>query len=157
MTRQLNPGCRALRCMPSPGKSGSVFYLSDNDRFMIKSLRGEEVAALLAMLPKYYAHCRASPSTLLTRFLGLHRVKPATGSTVRYWLWIMVQALVLGPFFRKPSKKHAESKFRMDFACGASPSTLLTRFPGLHRVKRADGSTVRSGSDARFCGFSKAC
>ena len=68
--------------MPSPGKSGSVFYLSDDDRFMIKSLRGEEVAALLAMLPKYYAHCKASPSTLLTRFLGLHRVKPATGSTV---------------------------------------------------------------------------
>ena len=65
--------------MPSPGKSGSVFYLSDDDRFMIKSLRGEEVAALLAMLPKYYEHCKARPSTLLTRFLGLHRVKPATG------------------------------------------------------------------------------
>ena len=59
-----------------------MFYLSDDDRFMIKTIRGEEVALLLALLPSYHAHCRANPNTLLTRFHGLHRVKPASGSTV---------------------------------------------------------------------------
>ena len=74
--------CRALRELPSPGKSGSVFYLSDDDRFMIKTIRGEEVRLLLSLLPAYHAHCRAHPDTLLTRFHGLHRVKPASGATV---------------------------------------------------------------------------
>ena len=34
-----------------------------------------------ALLPKYYEHCKARPSTLLTRSLGLRRVKPARGFT----------------------------------------------------------------------------
>eukprot|EP01018_Ginkgo_biloba_P005600 Gb_03046 [translate_table: standard] len=36
-------GSAALRELSSPGKSGSVFYLSQDDRFMIKTLRKPEV------------------------------------------------------------------------------------------------------------------
>ena len=36
-------GDQALRELPSPGKSGSVFFLSHDDRFIIKTMRKEEV------------------------------------------------------------------------------------------------------------------
>ena len=44
-------GNAALRELSSPGKSGSVFFLSQDDRFMIKTLRKSEVKVLcLSML-----------------------------------------------------------------------------------------------------------
>lgn len=36
-------GNDALRELSSPGKSGSIFFLSQDDRFMIKTLRKSEV------------------------------------------------------------------------------------------------------------------
>jgi 1-phosphatidylinositol-4-phosphate 5-kinase len=36
-------GDDALRELLSPGKSGSVFYLSHDDRFMIKTMKKSEV------------------------------------------------------------------------------------------------------------------
>ena len=36
-------GNSGLRELSSPGKSGSVFYLSHDDRFMIKTMRKAEV------------------------------------------------------------------------------------------------------------------
>ena len=74
--------CRALRELPSSGKSGSVFFLSDDDRFMIKTVRSEEMKLLLELIPAYYEHCKNNPDTLLTRFYGVHRVKPLAGSKV---------------------------------------------------------------------------
>ena len=76
---------RALREMPSPGKSGSVFFLSDDDRFLIKTVSHEEMLLLLKLIPAYYRHCAENPTTLLTRFFGVHRVKPL-GSQSKAWL-----------------------------------------------------------------------
>ncbi|MCO5564541.1 hypothetical protein L7F22_018203 [Adiantum nelumboides] len=77
-------GNTGLRELSSPGKSGSVFYLSQDERFIIKTLRKAEVKVLLKMLPKYYNHVRMHRNTLLTRFFGLHRIKPAGGQKVRF-------------------------------------------------------------------------
>ncbi|KAH9317310.1 hypothetical protein KI387_019079, partial [Taxus chinensis] len=77
-------GSAALRELSSPGKSGSVFYLSQDDRFMIKTLRKTEVQVLLRMLPNYHHHVRMHENTLITKFFGLHRIKPAGGQKVRF-------------------------------------------------------------------------
>jgi len=77
-------GDQALRELPSSGKSGSVFFLSHDDRFIIKTMRKEEMKLLLAALPKYAAHVMANPDTLLVRFYGVHRVKPRHGAKVRF-------------------------------------------------------------------------
>jgi len=117
----------------------SVFFISHDDRFMIKTMHKEEIKLLLrcafakrvrerasclpiepasclpacrscssnrhwqgtahrdgkaaalpgsplplrSMLPKYYRHVQANPGTLLTRFYGVHRVKPSHGRKVR--------------------------------------------------------------------------
>ena len=58
------------------GRSGAAFYLSADDRFVVKSMPSEETAFLLTLLESYcrhmFDHLRG---TLLPRFLGLYRVK----------------------------------------------------------------------------------
>jgi hypothetical protein len=60
----------------------SVFFISHDDQYMIKTMRKEEIRLLLATLPRYLAHVSANPATLLLRFFGVHRVKPSHGLKV---------------------------------------------------------------------------
>ncbi|KAK4404772.1 Phosphatidylinositol 4-phosphate 5-kinase [Sesamum angolense] len=68
-------GNDALRELSSPGKSGSFFYLTNDDRYMIKTMKKAEVKVLLRMLNAYYNHVRAFENTLVTKYFGLHCVK----------------------------------------------------------------------------------
>ncbi|XP_057983287.1 phosphatidylinositol 4-phosphate 5-kinase 5-like [Malania oleifera] len=68
-------GNDALRELSSPGKSGSFFYLTNDDRYMIKTMKKAEVKVLLRMLSSYYNHVRAFENTLVTKVYGLHCVK----------------------------------------------------------------------------------
>ncbi|MED6216238.1 Phosphatidylinositol 4-phosphate 5-kinase 6 [Stylosanthes scabra] len=68
-------GNDALRELSSPGKSGSFFYLTNDDRYMIKTMKKAEVKVFLRMLPAYYKHVQAFENTLITKFFGLHCVK----------------------------------------------------------------------------------
>ncbi|CAN1752616.1 Phosphatidylinositol 4-phosphate 5-kinase 4 [Linum perenne] len=68
-------GNEALRELSSPGKSGSFFYLTNDDRYMIKTMKKAEVKVLIRMLAAYYNHVRAFENTLVIRFYGLHCVK----------------------------------------------------------------------------------
>ncbi|CAL1398288.1 unnamed protein product [Linum trigynum] len=77
-------GNDGLRELSSPGKSGSIFFLSHDDRFMIKTLRKSEVQVLLKMLPDYHHHVRTYENTLITKFFGLHRIKPTSGQKFRF-------------------------------------------------------------------------
>ncbi|KAL5715676.1 1-phosphatidylinositol-4-phosphate 5-kinase [Ranunculus cassubicifolius] len=77
-------GNDALRELSSPGKSGSVFYLTQDDRFMIKTVKKSEVKVLLRMLPSYYQHMSRYESSLVTKFFGVHCVKPIGGQKTRF-------------------------------------------------------------------------
>ncbi|XP_059296602.1 phosphatidylinositol 4-phosphate 5-kinase 9-like [Lycium ferocissimum] len=77
-------GDDALRELSSPGKSGSVFFLSQDARFMIKTLRRSEVKVLLRMLPNYHRHVKEHENTLITKFFGLHMINPAGGQKFRF-------------------------------------------------------------------------
>ncbi|RDX63736.1 Phosphatidylinositol 4-phosphate 5-kinase 4, partial [Mucuna pruriens] len=68
-------GNDALRELSSPGKSGSFFYLTDDDRYMIKTMKKAEVKVLLRLLPAYYNNFRDNQNTNLTKYYGLHCVK----------------------------------------------------------------------------------
>uniref|UniRef100_A0A1D1XHF3 1-phosphatidylinositol-4-phosphate 5-kinase n=1 Tax=Anthurium amnicola TaxID=1678845 RepID=A0A1D1XHF3_9ARAE len=86
-------GNNALRELSSPGKSGSFFYLTHDDCYMIKTVKKSEVKVLLRMLPAYYNHVRAFENTLLTKFFGLHCVK-FTGAMQR-----KVRFVIMGNVF----------------------------------------------------------
>lgn len=69
--------------MPA-GKSGSVFFLSDDDKYLIKTMRKSEMKLLRRILPAYFSHISSNGDTLITRFFGLHRVQPHAGRCVRF-------------------------------------------------------------------------
>ncbi|XP_051138890.1 phosphatidylinositol 4-phosphate 5-kinase 6 isoform X2 [Andrographis paniculata] len=84
-------GNDALRELSSPGKSGSFFYLTNDDRYMIKTMKKAETKVLLRMLSAYYNHVRAFDNTLVTKYYGLHCVK-LNGQKVRF--------IIMGNLFR---------------------------------------------------------
>ncbi|CAH8313017.1 unnamed protein product [Eruca vesicaria subsp. sativa] len=77
-------GDDALRELSSPGKSGSFFYLTQDDRFMIKTVKKSEVKVLLRMLPNYYKHICQYENSLVTKFYGVHCIKPVGGQKTRF-------------------------------------------------------------------------
>ena len=60
----------------SNSKSGQFFFYTHDRQFMIKTVSKGECKFLQAILPAYYEHIVHNPHTLLTRFFGMHRVKP---------------------------------------------------------------------------------
>ncbi|KAJ0548722.1 putative 1-phosphatidylinositol-4-phosphate 5-kinase [Helianthus annuus] len=77
-------GNDALRELSSPGKSGSFFYLTQDDRFMIKTVKKSEVKVLIKMLPSYHQHVCRYENSLVTKFFGVHCVKPVGGIKTRF-------------------------------------------------------------------------
>ena len=58
------------------GKSGSFFFFSHDNRFIIKTLRHEEKDVLLSMLDDYISHLTAtSNKSLLARIYGVFTFK----------------------------------------------------------------------------------
>lgn len=58
-------------------KSGQFFFYSHDQRYMLKTMTSDECKLLMKILPAYYEHVMDNPNTLLCRFYGMHRVKPA--------------------------------------------------------------------------------
>ncbi|XWS25199.1 hypothetical protein CRYUN_Cryun27aG0049300 [Craigia yunnanensis] len=77
-------GNDVLRELSSPGKSGSFFYLTQDDRFMIKTVKKSEVKVLIRMLSSYYQHVCRYENSLVTKFFGVHCVKPIGGQKTRF-------------------------------------------------------------------------
>ena len=68
----------------SPGKSGSLFYYSQDYRFIIKTIRDSEHLFLRKILRRYHQHVSDQPDTLLVRFFGLHRVQLPKGKKIYF-------------------------------------------------------------------------
>lgn len=61
----------SLRELSNPGASGSIFYLTDDDEFIIKTVQHKEGEFLQKLLPGYYMNLNQNPRTLLPKFFGL--------------------------------------------------------------------------------------
>uniref|UniRef100_A0A1B6M3W5 PIPK domain-containing protein n=1 Tax=Graphocephala atropunctata TaxID=36148 RepID=A0A1B6M3W5_9HEMI len=61
--------------LPNPGASGSVFYVTQNDEFITKTIRHKEAEFLQKLLPGYYLNLNQNPQTLLPKFFGLYCYK----------------------------------------------------------------------------------
>ena len=76
------------RSLPPP-PSGCLFFLSDDEKFLVKTMRKSESKTLIDMLPAYYRHMEANPGSLITRFYGVYGVKQVHGRTVRSVMWMV--------------------------------------------------------------------
>eukprot|EP00752_Nemacystus_decipiens_P001652 g1605.t1 len=56
-------------------KSGSFFFYSHDQKYIIKAMKSAEAKLFRKILPKYYAHHLAHSESLLIRFCGMYMVK----------------------------------------------------------------------------------
>ncbi|CAJ1060202.1 phosphatidylinositol 4-phosphate 5-kinase type-1 gamma isoform X5 [Xyrichtys novacula] len=68
--------------LSNPGASGSVFYLTKDDEFIIKTVMHKEAEFLQKLLPGYYMNLNQNPRTLLPKFYGLYCVQSG-GKNIR--------------------------------------------------------------------------
>ncbi len=61
-----------LRELSNPGASGSIFYVTTDDEFIIKTVTHKEAEFLQKLLPGYYMNIVQNPRTLLPKFFGLY-------------------------------------------------------------------------------------
>ena len=67
---------RIFKAGEGTGKSGSFFFFSHDNRFIIKTMRGAEKETILNMLDAYIEHIRASNNkSLLARIYGVFTIK----------------------------------------------------------------------------------
>jgi len=124
-------GAGALRVLPSPGKSGSVFFLSDDDRFLVKTVSREEMRALLRLIPAYYDHVAGGGGGGGEG--GGGGGEGGSGGEGGGGGERGGGGSAAGPSSSSPSPPSA-----------TPPKTLLTRFYGVHRVAfPAGGAKVR--------------
>lgn len=60
-----------LRELSNPGASGSIFYLTSDDEFILKTVSSKEAEFLQKLLPGYYMNLQQNPRTLLPKFFGM--------------------------------------------------------------------------------------
>ncbi|KAM3858158.1 phosphatidylinositol 4-phosphate 5-kinase type-1 alpha-like [Diretmus argenteus] len=68
--------------LSNPGASGSLFYVSSDDEFIIKTLQHKEAEFLQKLLPGYFMNLNQNKRTLLPKFYGLYCVQ-AGGKNIR--------------------------------------------------------------------------
>ena len=63
------------RIKESEGKSGSFFFFTHNNKYLIKTLTNQELNTLLGnFLAGYYEHVTSNPHTLLAKIYGVYTV-----------------------------------------------------------------------------------
>ncbi|XP_074661328.1 phosphatidylinositol 4-phosphate 5-kinase type-1 alpha-like isoform X2 [Tubulanus polymorphus] len=83
--------------LSNPGASGSVFYISADDEFIIKTVMHKEAEFLQKLLPGYYMNLNQNPRTLLPKFYGLYCYQ-CGGKNIRF--------LVMNNLLPTSIKKH---------------------------------------------------
>ena len=59
----------------SEGKSGSFFFQTQDNCYMIKTIPKSEMKTFLKMLPGYFEHVRKYPNSFINRYYGAYSIK----------------------------------------------------------------------------------
>lgn len=69
-----------IREIGNPGASGSLFFISNDDMFIVKTVQHKEATFLQQLLPGYYMNIHQNPRTLLPKFFGLYCYQSGTSN-----------------------------------------------------------------------------
>lgn len=106
-----------VRELPTPGKSGALFYITEDESYFMKTVTKGEQRKLASLLPLYYDHVVKNPHTLLTKFLANFSVRTTRGSHIR--MVVMSSIFDQGLYLDKKYDLKGSTKGRM-----ASPREL---------------------------------
>ncbi|KAI0977954.1 hypothetical protein GJ496_011418 [Pomphorhynchus laevis] len=76
--------------LSNPGSSGSILYVTGDDRFILKSVQKREAIFLMRLLPGYFLNVIQNPQTLLPKFFGMY----AYSSRLRKVRFIVMNNLI---------------------------------------------------------------
>lgn len=83
-----------MLCEQSSGKSGSFFFYSHDNKYLVKTISKMECEKFYEILPKYYAYfadCdKNKKRTLLSRFFGLHRVECLKNNRLVFDVYVLI-------------------------------------------------------------------
>jgi 1-phosphatidylinositol-4-phosphate 5-kinase len=65
----------SLRELPTPGKSGAAFFVSNDDKYLIKTMTKGEVQLFKKIIQKYYEHMMTYKNSLLVKLYGMYWVE----------------------------------------------------------------------------------
>lgn len=88
-------GINPMSLMGSTGKSGSFFFYSSNNEYLIKAIPKREVESLLRILKGYVNHLETHPGSLITRFFGLYKLKLLKNKKNKRELYVCVMNNVI--------------------------------------------------------------
>lgn len=74
------------------GKSGSFFYYTHDQKFMVKTIKKNEKKLLIEILKMYHVFLRENPKTFISKITGFHKmkmVKNGSKSVDKHYLIIM--------------------------------------------------------------------
>ena len=61
--------------LASEGKSGSLFYLTHDNKFFVKTIDKDEHRSAFAFLKQYYEYLKRNPNTLLCKVTSLYKIE----------------------------------------------------------------------------------
>lgn len=65
----------SLREIASAGKSGSLFYLTHDKKFFVKTISQAEHEHAFSILKLYYDHLKRNPNTLIVKITSLYKIE----------------------------------------------------------------------------------
>ncbi|CAG9334408.1 unnamed protein product [Blepharisma stoltei] len=74
MRNLINSELSSMIGLMTCGRSGSLFYFSDDGKFILKTIPYDEYALFRNILADYYSHLLKNPDSLLPRFYGFHKI-----------------------------------------------------------------------------------
>eukprot|EP00122_Pirum_gemmata_P010703 Pgem_evm1s9905 len=90
------------------GRSGSFFYFTRDNQYIVKTVSDSESKLLDKMLPDYFEHLQKNPRTLLSKLFGYHSVQINLGNSHIHF--VVMQNIHT---FRKKGN-HQEKKIRTE-------------------------------------------
>ena len=79
----------------SSGKSGSFFFYSYDNYYLIKAIPEREFFSLKRRLKHYYHHIKKNPESVLVRIYGMHKLKFYKNKKLKKTLYICIMNNVL--------------------------------------------------------------
>ena len=97
------------------GKSGSFFFFSHDNQFLIKTMKESELGSLKAILPDYVAYLKENPYSMLSKIYGVFTLsrpfmKPVTVMLMENVLQVVNKDKLRATFDLKGSTHGRKSK-----------------------------------------------
>lgn len=116
-----------LRELSNPGASGSIFYITVDDEFIIKTVEHQEADFLQKLLPGYYMNLNQNPCTLLPKFYGLYCYE-CGGKNIRF---VVMNNLL-------PSSIHLHEKYDLKGSTYKRKASKLEKLKAAPTLKDLD-------------------